>query len=409
MINSTKSLHDQKVKSLADKYISEGFHVLIEPQKNELPLDLDGYLPDIIATKNESGLIIDVKNNRNQVSVNHLQSVVTEISKHPGWRFLLVTIEDIEADLLPGKSEQLPSWEELINSLNQARKLIDNNQIEPAFLFIWNIFEGVLRKRAVDLSISMENLPVIRLVKSMYSLGEISISQFDLIQACLEKRNHLAHGYIQELNVEVFFAFVNLVFTLLKEWISNISENQKIAVLTISRQTIASMTKNIEVATAQKHQNLLESVASVIHDETREKKDEILAKIKQLCEQKGLSNAFNDLQHLMYEYCDASIESNNQELNKNQLILHDQAQIAIDTLPTQEQERIRYAISCLENFPDCSPIKFTNLSSTPNYFIATVGIYRIIFEFQSQKVTVVDIVNYNRIEVLYGLLEKAKV
>jgi hypothetical protein len=35
--------------------------------------------------------------------------------------------------------------------------------------------------------------------------------------------------------------------------------------------------------------------------------------------------------------------------------------------------------------------------------------YRIIFEFQPEKVTIIDIVNYKRIEMLYGLLEKAKV
>jgi hypothetical protein len=51
MTNNTKSLYDEKVKSLADKYVSEGFQVLIEPTMDQLPFDLGNYQPDIIATK----------------------------------------------------------------------------------------------------------------------------------------------------------------------------------------------------------------------------------------------------------------------------------------------------------------------------------------------------------------------
>ncbi|MFM6281733.1 MAG: type II toxin-antitoxin system RelE family toxin, partial [Dolichospermum sp.] len=243
-------------------------------------------------------------------------------------RFLLVTLEDIQAESLPGTSEELPSWEELINYFSQVSKLIENNNIEPAFLFLWSVFEGALRKRAVDVSIPVESLPAIKLIKSMYSLGELSISEFDIIQACLEQRNRLAHGYIQKLDSEVLYKLVTLVVKLLIEWTSNISET----------------------------------------------------------------------------------ESKNQQVNKNEIILDDNAQIALDALPTQEKEKISYAISCLENFPDCSEIEFSNLNSSPdNDFIAKVGIYRIIFEVQSKKVTITDIVNYKRIEMLYGLLEKAKV
>ena len=414
MIDNTKSLHDEKVESLIKKYRDEGFTVTKEPQPNEIPFDLDNYQPDILATKNEHesgliGLIIEVKTSISPVSVERLQSVAEKISRHPGWRFLLVTLEDIEAESLPGTSEELPSWEELINYFSQVSKLIENNNIEPAFLFLWSVFEGALRKRAVDVSISVERLPVIRLLRSMYSLGELSISEFDSIQAYLEQRNRLAHGYIQKLDLEVLHTFVILVVKLLIEWTSNISETEKIAVLQVSRQIMVSMTENIKKATAQRNQKFQEIVVSELHNHPKEK--EILAKIKHAVEkEEGGNNFFNELQHLSDEYYDTSTESKNQQPNKNEIVLDDNAQIAFDTLPTQEKEKISYAISCLENFPGCSEIEFSHLNSSPdNDFIAKVGIYRIIFEVQPEKVTIIDIVNYKRIEMLYGLLEKAKV
>ncbi|MEH2463435.1 hypothetical protein [Nostoc sp.] len=218
MINNTKTIHDEKIKSLADKYVSEGFHVLIKPKTDELPFDLDNYQPDMIAIKNNSGLVIEVRTSLRRISVERLQALAEEVSTHPGWRFLLVTLEDIEAKSLPGTSEQLPSWQELTDRFDQAHKLIENDEIEPAFLFMWSIFEGVLRRRAIDESIPIERFPFIGLLRHLYSLGELSISQFDLAQACFEVRNRLAHGYIENLTLPVVHNFDNLVRELLAEW-----------------------------------------------------------------------------------------------------------------------------------------------------------------------------------------------
>jgi mRNA-degrading endonuclease RelE of RelBE toxin-antitoxin system len=403
MIDNTKSLRDDKVESLIKKYRDEGFTVIQNPKADQLPFDLDNYQPDILATKNqnESGLIIEVKTSISPVSVERLQSVAEEISRHPGWRFLLVTLEDIEAESLPGTSEELPSWEELINYFSQVSKLIENNNIEPAFLFLWSVFEGALRKRAVDVSIPVERLPVIRLLRTMYSLGELSISEFDIIQAYLEKRNRLAHGYIQKLNSEVLGKFLMLIVELLDEWIPAIHRS-------LLSKTVASMKESIETA-LQEYHKVLEIVASVLHDVPTETKDRTLAEIKEMSEREGLTNNFNDFRHIVDEYSDLYTESNNQQIDKNKIVLDDNAQIALDALPTQEKEKISHAISYLEKFPNCSEIEVSKLDSISGNFIAKSGIYRIIFEVKSEKVTIVDIVNYNRIEILYGLLAKAKI
>ncbi|MBD2139386.1 hypothetical protein H6F32_17855 [Anabaena sp. FACHB-1237] len=220
MINNTKTLHDNNVKSLADKYINEGYRVVIEPEIDQLPFELGNYQPDIIATKDNLGLVIDVKTNLKTISVDRYQTIAEKIRKHEGWRFLLVTLEDIETESLPGISEKLPSWQELMNRLSQVERLIKNNEVEPAFLFLWSIFEGGLRKRSIDVSIPVERLPLITLLKQMYSLGEISISQFDMIESCMKVRNHIAHGYIDQSNLQVLIEFQSLVCELLEEWSS---------------------------------------------------------------------------------------------------------------------------------------------------------------------------------------------
>lgn len=307
MINNTKILFDEKIKSLADKYVSEGFHVLIKPKTDELPFNLDNYQPDMIATKNNSGLVIEIITSFSRISVERLQALAEEVSKHQGWRFLLVTLEDIEAKSLPGISEQLPSWQEITDRFIQAHKLIENDEIEPAFLYMWSIFEGALRKRAIDVSLPIERFPFIGLIKHLYSLGELSISQFDLAQACFEIRNPLAHGYIERLNLQVLHDFDNLVRELLREWV-NESEIKKIAAILMKRL-------------AKDYQTFNEIVASELGDIDKETKGKILLSIKTRLQQEGLENQFNDLQHLIDESFDSSIvESNNQQLKTNQVV-----------------------------------------------------------------------------------------
>ncbi|MEH1904150.1 MAG: hypothetical protein V7L04_22755 [Nostoc sp.] len=396
MINNTKTLYDQKLKSLVEKYESQGFRVFSEPKTNELPFDLGNYQPDMIAIKDGAGLVIEVKTSISRVSVDRLQALAEEVSTHPGWRFLLVTLEDIEAKSLPGTSEELPSWQELTDRFFQAHRLIENDEIEPAFLFMWSIFEGALRKRAIDVSIPIERFPFIGLLKHLYSLGELSISQFDLTQACFEVRNRLAHGYIENLTLPVVHNFGNLVRELLKEWI-NESEIKKIAAILMKRL-------------AKDYQIFNEIVASELGNIDKETKEKILLSIRNRLQKEGLENQFNDLQHLIDESFDSSIvESNNAQLKTNQVILLDKAQIALDTLQGKEQKKIIHAINSLEKFPNCSPLQIANLSSNPNYFIARQGKYRIIFEFKPEEVTIVDIVNHERLNILYGSLKEAKI
>ncbi|MBN3927726.1 hypothetical protein [Nostoc sp. NMS4] len=222
MINNTKILYDEKVKSLAEKYESQGFRVVFKPKTDKLPFNLGNYQPDIIAIRDGSGLVIEVKTNLSRVSVDRLQALAEEVSKHQGWRFLLVTLEDIEAKSLPGTSEQLPSWQDLADRFHEAHRLIESDEIEQAFkaafLLLWSTFEGALRKRAVDVSIPIERFPVIGLLKHMYSLGELSISQFDFAQFCFEAWNSLAHGYIGTPYCVNVLEFDNLVGELLDEW-----------------------------------------------------------------------------------------------------------------------------------------------------------------------------------------------
>lgn len=218
MSNSTKLAHDKKITSLVEDYLQQGFTVIKEPTADSIPFDLGGYQPDLIVKKGDTTLIIEVKTKASRVSVDRFQSLAQEISKHEGWRFLLVTLEDAEPSKTPTSVNELPTWPQLEAKLLQVQTLITEGLIEPATLYLWSIFEATLRKRAIAQSIPIERLPAPMLIKHMYSQGEISVNDVDTLLEFMSSRNRLAHGANETIDPHQVYSILQLVSLYISEW-----------------------------------------------------------------------------------------------------------------------------------------------------------------------------------------------
>lgn len=212
-------LENTKINDLAEKYTLEGFAVTREPSETNLPFDLGGYRPDLIVTKDNSGFIVEVKDKLTRLPVERFRALAEEVGKHPGWRFLLVTLDDEGNSELPGVIDAIPDWSELSRRTSQAFTLLAEKTNEPALLYLWGIFEAILRRRATEALIPIERFPALRLINHMYSLGELSVSQHDLVIAILEIRNKLAHGFLVNVDGNLASRFATLIETLLAEWV----------------------------------------------------------------------------------------------------------------------------------------------------------------------------------------------
>jgi hypothetical protein len=185
--------HD-KIDRLAAEYSRAGFDVVKEPAPALLPFDLDTHRPDLLAKKGNEGLIVDVRTSFLHVSVERLQSVAEEVSRHPGWRFLLVTLDDVGEQAVPTTVSELLTWEQIFRYVDEVDVLIGQQALVPALLHLGSVFEAALRRRAIDQNVPVERFPELALLKDMYSLGEISVYQIDTLEEFLQKRNRVAHG-----------------------------------------------------------------------------------------------------------------------------------------------------------------------------------------------------------------------
>ncbi len=201
MITTHQSLQEQqKIQSTAQKLQERGYQVVTEPSKSDLPFNLGGYLPDLIAIKDDQGIIFEIKTTFKRLSVDRLQNIAEQVASHHGWRFVLITLDDENEEFFQLEEKDFPYWQDLESRLSKVDILIQSSLFEPAILFLWSILELLLRKKAVIENIPIERFPASNLLDHLYSRGEISMEQFDIFKDFLKLRNQIAHGLITPIN-----------------------------------------------------------------------------------------------------------------------------------------------------------------------------------------------------------------
>jgi REase_AHJR-like len=200
---------------VAANYRKQGFQVVVEPKADDVPFDLSGYAPDLIATKpSGENYLIEIKDSARQMPIERYQDIAEMVAQHPGWSFLLVTGDD------EGEGKEILTWEQVMQRHAQAKKLLSLNEFEAAFLLAWGAFGALLRQQAMLVHIPIENFPTSSLIKHFYSQGELSIEQFDEVTKLNTARNLFVHGYQTANLTEPANRLIALVDELLATWSS---------------------------------------------------------------------------------------------------------------------------------------------------------------------------------------------
>ncbi len=215
---SRQSLYEQKVISTTQELLESGYEILPLGADCRMPFDLDGYSPDLIATKNGGGVIVDIKASRNRSPVDRFQGIAKKVAAHPGWRFLLVPLSNEGESALQLTSESLPSWQELESQLESLELLTQEALYEPSILFASRILEASLRKRVMMLDMPIASFPITNLLNHLFSNGEISIVQVELFKSFLAIRNPVAHGMRVVVDAEMLTSVKATIKSLVIQW-----------------------------------------------------------------------------------------------------------------------------------------------------------------------------------------------
>jgi REase_AHJR-like len=218
-MNVNTQLTEQNLeKRVAEKYRLQGFEVIFEPAKSVIPFDLGNYLPDIIAKKSsDEGYIIEVKKTISQTPIDQYREIAEIVAQHHGWRFLLVTGEDVSSEETKG-NDNLLTWEQMLQRQKHGQRCLVAGEVEIAFFLLWGALEAAMRQQAKNMVIPIEHLPPNSLINHLYSQGELSMEQFDQAIAIQSVRNHILHGYQTPNLAEPATQLAELVDNLITMW-----------------------------------------------------------------------------------------------------------------------------------------------------------------------------------------------
>lgn len=225
MRNAGSASYAKKIHSLHFDFNQKGYQVLIEPEPSELAIDLDGYRPDLIARRGSEVVVIAVKGSTERLPVERFKSIAERIAAQPGWRFVLVTVDDEPIGLEPPSGPNpLLDWQELGRGLQVVERLIQEGFLPPALIYLWSIAEAALRRRAEVVHLPIERFPTDRLLKQLYSFGEVSFEEFDDLQSIFQIRNRVAHGMAAEIDPALVVRGVAIVHRLVTQWVGSRAE-----------------------------------------------------------------------------------------------------------------------------------------------------------------------------------------
>jgi hypothetical protein len=214
MCSGSTSINSLVKTKVIECYSSQGYEVVHQPHTQQLPFDLNGYVPNLLVKISaDQGFIVEVRDVATNLAVSHYRDISQSVAEHSGWRFLLITGEDATPIAEEDIADHKLTRSQILHRKERIAKLISIGEHEAAFLSLWIFAEILMRRHARHLLIPIDRLPTILMIHHLHTQLAISIDQFERAIALNEIRNRVAHGFpVKSINLnEAIERLLNLV------------------------------------------------------------------------------------------------------------------------------------------------------------------------------------------------------
>ncbi|MEA4975295.1 MAG: hypothetical protein VB046_06120 [Paludibacter sp.] len=222
---------ERKIKEIAKDYKKKGYEVIVEPQQSLLPEFLKKFQVDLIARSENDNVVIEVKSSSSKTDFKRLEELANIINSTNNWRFELV-FTNPKSELQIENNLLIIDSETIVKRITDCKILLNNNNIIPAFLLGWTVFEASLRikLRSLNMNEELSKKPVLYLIKSLYSLGVISSTVLRNLEQLNQYRNNIFHGFESQILKQDVTELIEIIEMLngkgkntdIYDWISNL-------------------------------------------------------------------------------------------------------------------------------------------------------------------------------------------
>ena len=191
---SAKSLERRRIKSVAKEYKEKGYTVTVEPRHDELPVFLHDATPDIVATRGDDNVVIEIKTSTTVSRNDEIMRLAELVENMPEWRFELV-ITNPRGRRLTEEPEQELGVQQLWKRLRESERLVEIGSLEAAALLAWSTAEGAARSLLQSEGIKLKKYSPGYLIKRAYSDGLMTQRDYNVLHKAITLRNTIVHGY----------------------------------------------------------------------------------------------------------------------------------------------------------------------------------------------------------------------
>lgn len=187
--------HDRAVRSTVRNLQEKGYSVTIEPDPSVIPFDLHSYRPDILATRNNENLIIEIKTRGVSRSIERYKEIADIIGSHDNWHFMLSTVDAEDVDQANHSLLESQIDQGVINQmLNRLDGLLAGENYDLVLPYLWLLYISAMRLAGQKAGIPIDATSDLSVLNYMYSLGEISGDELDWARHFLQMRNEAMHS-----------------------------------------------------------------------------------------------------------------------------------------------------------------------------------------------------------------------
>lgn len=208
--------HEKLVRLVAKELEEDGYAVFLEPSPDLIPFSLLGYRPDVLATKADDNLIVEIKSRESPQSATRYRDVLRIIESHPGWRFLVKTSAELTTN---GRADVdgLNDASAIEDYVRKAERVASTGACDLAVPYLWNAIVALLRHQLCMSAPEVMELSDRSLINRLYSLGEISAADYDRLRAWQQLRDRAVHDIGFSADAEHVAAMLRFARQLLGE------------------------------------------------------------------------------------------------------------------------------------------------------------------------------------------------
>jgi len=192
------------VRAIVDQLRGEGWDVTADPPVELIPEQLRSYQPDMIASRGDERLIVEVKTlgSRKEPSAD-LSDLAEFIKQVLHWQLQVYWLgEDVT-----------PEGAAVLHSRARRAEALADSDPEAALMLAWSAIEGQLAQKAAKTEEKPRWLGS-TLLGELYSRGSINDQDYQLLRDAYLARSRVAHGRASgEMDPALLRTLLDLIFS----------------------------------------------------------------------------------------------------------------------------------------------------------------------------------------------------